>query len=102
MQALDIFISPVPGFNGDIPILAIPALVRPPGDQPTSDPSVGASANASKTQAGNWKATANPTPQKKAKKATGRASSGIKINETIPKAPALTPSSVPRQKIPIH
>jgi hypothetical protein len=101
MQALDIFISPVPGFNGDIPILAIPVSVRPPSDQPTSDPSVGASASASKTQAGNWKATAT-TPQKKAKKATGRASSRIKINETVPKAPALTPSSVPRQKVPIH
>jgi hypothetical protein len=44
MQALDSFISPVPGFDGDILISAIPILAWSPGDEPTSDPSVGASA----------------------------------------------------------
>jgi hypothetical protein len=49
MQDLDNFISPVPGFDGKIPILAIPVSAQPPGDEPASDPSAGASANASKT-----------------------------------------------------
>jgi hypothetical protein len=102
MKALDSFISPIPDLDGDIPILVIPVLTRPPSDEPVSGPSTGASASASKTQAIKRKATANPTPQKKAKKATGRSSSSIKINELTPKAPALTPSSGPRQKIPIH
>jgi hypothetical protein len=60
MQALDNFISPVPGFDGDILILAIPVLARPLGDEPTSGPSAGA--NALKTWVGKRKATANPTP----------------------------------------
>jgi hypothetical protein len=66
-----------------------------------SDPSIGASASAStlKTRVGKRKATANPTPQKKAKKPIGRSASGIKINEPAPKAPALTPPSDPQWKI---
>jgi hypothetical protein len=62
MQALDNFISLIPSFNGDIPILAIPVSARPPDDESTSDPSIGASASAQKTQAGKQKASANPTP----------------------------------------
>jgi hypothetical protein len=96
MQDLDNFISPVPGFDGKILILAIPVSAQPPGDEPASDPSAGASANASKTRDGKWKATTNLTPKKKAKKTMGRSSSRIKINEPAPKAPALTPPSGPR------
>jgi hypothetical protein len=66
MHALDIFISPVPSFNGDIPILIILVLAWPPSGEPMSGPSTGASANASKTRVGKRKATANPTPKKKA------------------------------------
>jgi hypothetical protein len=62
MQALDSFISPIPGFEGDIPIPAIPILAQPPGDESTSDSSAGVSASALKTWAGKRKATANPTP----------------------------------------
>jgi hypothetical protein len=102
MQALDNFISPVPGFDDDISIPAVPVSARPPGDEPASDPSSGASASASKTQAGKQKATANPTPHKKAKEIMGRSLSGIRINEPTPKAPALTPPSGPRLKILIH
>jgi hypothetical protein len=43
MQALDSFISPVPDFDGDIPILAVPVSARPPSDEPVSDPSIGKS-----------------------------------------------------------
>jgi hypothetical protein len=102
MQALDSFISPVPDFDGDIPILAVPVLVWPPGDEPVSVPSIGASASDSKTWARKQKATTNPTPQKKAKKATGRSSSGIRIDEPAQKAPALTPPSGLWPKILIH
>jgi hypothetical protein len=96
------FISPIPGFNGDIPILAIPVSTKSPGDESVSNPSTGASAGVSKTQAGKRKATTNPT-QKKAKKATGKSFSGLKINEPAPRAPpAPTPPSGPRKRIPIH
>jgi hypothetical protein len=54
------------------------------------------------TRARNQKVTTNPTPQKKAKKATGKSLGGIKINEHAPKALALTPPSGPQQKILIH
>jgi hypothetical protein len=72
MQTLDNFISPIPDFEGDIPILAIPVSAQPPSSEAESDPSTGASVNASRTQAGKRKATANLTPQKKAKKAAGK------------------------------
>jgi hypothetical protein len=45
MQALDSFISPIPGFDGNIPILAIQVSVRPPGNESIDDPSTGASAS---------------------------------------------------------
>jgi hypothetical protein len=61
MQALDSFISPIPRFDGDIPIPAIPVLAQPPSDESTSDPSIGASASALKTGVGKCKAIANPT-----------------------------------------
>jgi hypothetical protein len=102
MQSLDSFISLFPGFDGDIPIPAILISARPPGDEPVSDPSAGASASASKNQAGKWKGTINPTPQKMAKKATERSSSRIRIDEPAPKAHASTPPSGPRLKILIH
>jgi hypothetical protein len=65
MQDLDSFISPIPGFQGDILISAIPISTRPPGGEANDDPSVGSIADASKTQANRRKATANLTPQKK-------------------------------------
>jgi hypothetical protein len=95
MQALDSFIYLIPSFDGDIPILAIPISARSPGDEPTSDPSTRVSAGTSKTRVGKWKATAKPTPQKKARKATRRSSCGIKIDEPAPKTPASTPSLGP-------
>jgi hypothetical protein len=102
MLALDNFISPIPVFNGDILIPAILVLAQLPSDEPVSDPSFRASASASKTWSSKWKAATNPTLQKKAKKATGRSSSGIIIDEPAPKAPTLTPPSGPRSKISIH
>jgi hypothetical protein len=102
MQDLDSFISPIPGFKGDIPIPAIPVLARPPGGEDINDPSARATASASKTHASKRKATANPTPQKKAKKTTGKSSSGIKINEPVLKASASTPPLGLRKGIPVH
>jgi hypothetical protein len=52
MQALNSFISPILGFDGDIPILAILVLGRSPGDELMSDPSVGARASSSKARVG--------------------------------------------------
>jgi hypothetical protein len=102
MQALDNFISPVPSFDSDILILAILILAWPPGDEPTSDPSTGASPSSLKTRVGKRKVTANPTTQKKAKKTTGRFTGGIKINEPTTKTSASTPPSGPQWKIPIQ
>jgi hypothetical protein len=92
MQAFDSFISPIPGFEVDILIPAIPISTRSLSGEFANDPSTGANARASKTRTDKWKAATNPTPQKKTKKATGKSSSGIKINELAPKAsPAPTP-----------
>jgi hypothetical protein len=102
MQALNSFISPIPGFDGDIPIPTIPILARPPGDEPTSDPVVGASANSLKTQVGKQKATTNPTHQNKARKTTGRSAARIKINESSPKTSASTSPLSHRWKISIQ
>jgi hypothetical protein len=79
MQVLDRFISLVPGFDGDILILAIPVPARPPGDESTSDPSTGVGASFLKVRVGKWKATANPTPQKKPRKPRGNPLEGSKL-----------------------
>jgi hypothetical protein len=102
MQALDSFISPVLGFDGDIPIPDIPVSAWPAGDGSMSDPSIAASANTLKTQAGKREATVNPIPHKKTRKTTGKPTSRIKINELAPNATALTPPSGPRWKISIQ
>jgi hypothetical protein len=102
MHALDNFISPIHGFDGDIPFPAIPVLARPHGDESVGDPSAGASASASKTWAGKQKASTNPTPQKKAKNAMGKSSGRIKITKPATKTPASTPPSGPQPKILIH
>jgi hypothetical protein len=83
MQALDSFMSPVPSFDDDIPISAVLVLALSPGNEPTSDPSAGASASASKTQVGNWKAAKNPTPQKKARKTTGRSAGRMNLHSKL-------------------
>jgi hypothetical protein len=84
-------------FDGDIPIPAIPVSAQPPSDESTSDPSAGASTSALKTRASKWKVTANPIPQKKARKTMGKHAGKIKINEPAPNAPALTPPSGPQK-----
>jgi hypothetical protein len=103
MQALDNCISPIPGFKEDIPILAIPVSTRSPSEKSAIDPSTGASARASKTRTDKRKVATNLTPQKETKKAAEKSSSGIKINEPVPKAsPAPTPPLGSEQKISIH
>jgi hypothetical protein len=62
IQDLDSFISPIPGFEGDILILAIPVSAHSPGGEAIDDPSVGFSTDASMTRANKRKATANPIP----------------------------------------
>jgi hypothetical protein len=103
MQALDSFISPIPRFEGDIPIPAFPVSARSPSGELASDSSAGASVGALKTRAWKRKTTINLTPQKKAKKTTGNSTNGIKINEPAPKAsPVLTPPLGSQKKILIH
>jgi hypothetical protein len=102
MQALDSFVSPIPGFEGDIPILTILVSAKPPNGEVDSDSSTGVSADTSRTRAGKRKATANPTPQTKANKAMWKSSGGIKINKLAPIAPTQTPPSGPQKGILIH
>jgi hypothetical protein len=64
-----------------------------------SDPSAEASANTLKTRVDKRKATANPTPQKKAWKTMWRSTGGTKINEPAPKTSASTPPSGPQWMI---
>jgi hypothetical protein len=93
MLALDRFLSPILGFEGNIPIPAIPASAQPPSGEVDSDPSTGASASMPRIQASKRKATAIQTPQKKARKAAGKSQGGIKINEPAPTTPAPNPPS---------
>jgi hypothetical protein len=65
MHASNSFISPVPDFDGEILIPAIPYSASPPSNEPMSDPPTRANASASETPVGKRKASANPTPQKK-------------------------------------
>jgi hypothetical protein len=62
MQDLDSFISPVPGFEGDIPILAILISARDPGAESSEDPSAGSSASASRTWTYKKKVPIDPSP----------------------------------------
>jgi hypothetical protein len=62
MQVMDSFISPIPRFEGDIPILAIPISSQSPGGEPANDPSAGARAGALETQTGKLNAATNLTP----------------------------------------
>jgi hypothetical protein len=72
IHALDSFISPIPGFEGDILILAILMLARTPSAESAHDLSVGTSAGSSRTRAGKCKATTTLPPSKKAKKVGGQ------------------------------
>jgi hypothetical protein len=53
----------------------------------------------SRTRAGKQKATSNPNPSKKAKKAVGKPPGGIKINEPVSTSPTSTPPSAPWKEI---
>jgi hypothetical protein len=101
MQDLDSFISPIPGFEGDISIPATPISTRDPAAESSKDPSARSSASASRTRACKQKAPINPSPLKKAKKTAGKPSGGIKITGTKQKAPASTPPSGIQKGIPI-
>jgi hypothetical protein len=99
---LDSFITPtIPGFEGDVPILAIPLSAHPFDSQIIEDSTVGTSTERLWTQAGKRKASTTPTPQKTAKKSSRKSLGGIKINEPMPQKPASTPLSGPRNGVPI-
>jgi hypothetical protein len=101
MQYLDSFVSPILGFEGDIPIFAIPVSACDPGVESSQGLSTRSGADASRTQASKWKVPNDPSYQKKAKKAPRKPLGGIKISHPKPKAPALTPPSGTRKGIPI-
>jgi hypothetical protein len=65
MHDLDRFVSPIPRFEGDVPIPAIPILARDPGPESSEEPPAGSSASTPRTQACKRKAPANPNPPKK-------------------------------------
>jgi hypothetical protein len=103
MPALDIFISPIPGFEGDIPFPTILVSTWSPSGGSVSDLSAEANAGVLRTRDGKCKAAVNSTFEKKAKKATGKFAGGIRRNESAPKtAPAPSPPLGPRKKILIH
>jgi hypothetical protein len=93
MQDLDSFISPTLGFEGDIPIPAIPVSAHDPGIKSSQGPSAGSGASASWTWACKRKAPIDPSYQKKAKKAPRKPLVGIMISDPKPKASASTPPS---------
>jgi hypothetical protein len=81
---LDSFISTIPGFDGGVLILVVPASTQPLGDESVSGPSVGARSSASKTQASKRKAAANLTPQKRLKNPWGDLQEGSKQMNPYP------------------
>jgi hypothetical protein len=101
MQDLDSFISPIPEFEGDIPILAILILAHDPGAESSEDPSTGSNANASRTRAYKRNAPINPSPPKKAKKTTGKPLGGIRITGTKEKSHASSPPLEIQKGVPI-
>jgi hypothetical protein len=101
MQDLDNFISPIPGFEGDVPIPAIPILARDPGVESFKDPPTGSNANTPRTRACKRKAPIDPNPPKKAKKIAGKPLGWIKITSPKQKAHVSTPPSGTRKGIPI-
>jgi hypothetical protein len=101
MQDLDCFISPIPGFEGDIPIPAILISASDPGTESSKDPSTGSSASASRTRACKRKVPIYPNPSKKAKKAAGKPLGEIKITAPKHKARTLTSPSGTQKGIPI-
>jgi hypothetical protein len=101
MNDLDNFISPIPRFEGDIPILAISISAHHPVAKSSQDPSTRFGADTSWTRASKRKAPIDPSFQKKAKKAPRKPLGGIKISDPKPKAPASTPPSGTQKGIPI-
>jgi hypothetical protein len=99
MQDLDSFILTIPGFDGEIPIPAIPILACDPRAESFEDPSARSSASASRTRACKRKAPLDPNPPKKAKKIVGKPLGRIKITGPKQKAPASSPPSETRKGI---
>jgi hypothetical protein len=101
MQDLDNFISPIPGFEFDVLILAIPILVHDPDAESSEEPSTGSSASTPRTRAYNRKALVDLNPPKKAKKMTRKPLGGIKITGPKQQAPVSTPPLGTQNGIPI-
>jgi hypothetical protein len=78
MHDLDIFISSIPGFEGDISIPAIPISARDPGVESSEDPSAGSSTSASRTWACKRKAPINPSPPQRLRRLLGNLQAGIR------------------------
>jgi hypothetical protein len=81
LQALDNFIAPIPGFEGEMPILAVPILARTPSAESVITTSKGPSARSLKTQAGKRKVASTLPPPKKIRKVIRKKVTGVKIND---------------------
>jgi hypothetical protein len=101
MQDFDSFISPIPRFEGDVLIPAIPISTRDPSAESSKEPLAGSSASTPRTQACNRKAPVDSNPPKKAKKMARKPLGGIKITGPKQKALVSTPPSGTRKGIPI-
>jgi hypothetical protein len=101
MHDLDSFILPIPGFEGDVLISAIPISACDPGTEPFEEPLAGSSASTPRTRACKRKAPIDPNSPKKAKKIAEKPLGGIKITGPKSKAPVATPPSRTQKGIPI-
>jgi hypothetical protein len=81
LQALDNFIAPIPGFEGEMPILAVPILARTPSAESVITTSKGPSAGSLKTQAVKRKVASTLPPPKKIRKVIRKKVTGVKIND---------------------
>jgi hypothetical protein len=98
-QALDNFTTPIPGFEGDIPIPAILISARTPSIESAHNSSAGPSAGSSRTRAGKRKAKVTSPPPKTSQKVVNKKASGVKINDLAPNpSPAPTPLKTTRSR----
>jgi hypothetical protein len=92
MQVLDSFNSPILGFEGDVPILAIPLSTRSLSGEPAGDSTAGASAGSLRTRAGKCKASTPHLSRKRLRRSWAR-------NLGASKSMILRPNPLPPQHL---
>jgi hypothetical protein len=90
--ALDNFIAPIPSYEGESPILAVPVSAWTSSGESASDSLKGQNAGSSGTRADKRKVAATLPPSKKKQRVVSKKALGVMINDLAPQtSPAPTP-----------